>query len=143
MESGTGAKRLRMVLRDLSDLIRRIEELVQRVGNLDAYLADPFFPAAAEGYLMRLREITNRLPDEFKAKYPKVHWREIRGMGNLVVHRYDDVDHEIVWVVLTTHIPEMRDHLGDALPAPREWMPSGKSRTTQPMAVRRADSPPP
>jgi uncharacterized protein with HEPN domain len=40
-------------------------------------------------------EAANRLPDEFKDKYPDIEWHRIRGFRNRIVHHYFGIDYEI------------------------------------------------
>ncbi len=52
-------------------------------------------------------EAANRLPDEFKDKYPTIDWHRIRGFRNRIVHDYFGIDFNIVWEIKTTFLPQM------------------------------------
>jgi uncharacterized protein with HEPN domain len=39
---------------------------------------------------------------------PEIPWRDIRGMGNWLRHRYDRVDVEIVWNTVTENLPPLK-----------------------------------
>src|SRR5690606_40538579 len=44
-------------------------------------------------------EAANRLPEEFKEKYPSIDWHRIRNFRNRIVHDYFGIDFSIVWQI--------------------------------------------
>ena len=52
-------------------------------------------------------EAANRLPKEFKKRYPEIDWERIRGLRNRLVHEYFGIDHQIVWQIKEMYLPEM------------------------------------
>jgi uncharacterized protein with HEPN domain len=52
-------------------------------------------------------EATKHLPDETRALMP-IHWKNIAGMRDWVAHVHDRVAPDIVWRVITTKIPPLR-----------------------------------
>jgi uncharacterized protein with HEPN domain len=52
-------------------------------------------------------EAANRLPEEFKEKYPNIDWHRIRGFRNRIVHDYFGIDYEIVWQIKETYLSEL------------------------------------
>lgn len=57
---------------------------------------EPLF-YATHYHLMIVGEATSQIPDAIRDKYPDVEWRKIRAFRNTIVHRYFNVDEEIVW----------------------------------------------
>lgn len=53
-------------------------------------------------------EATKNVPDNVRAQYPQVPWKEMAGMRDKVIHSYFDVDKEIVWLVVKERIPALR-----------------------------------
>ncbi len=51
------------------------------------------------------------LPDDFKLQHGGIPWDQIAGLRNRIVHDYFGLDLEIVWQVLQTSLPELRQHL--------------------------------
>lgn len=49
---------------------------------------------------------TNAITD-----FPEVHWKEIIGLRNILVHDYDAIDATIVWDVITNDLPRLRHEL--------------------------------
>jgi len=52
-------------------------------------------------------EAANRLPEEFKEKYPSIDWHRIRGFRNRIVHDYFGIDFSIVWQIRDSFLPGM------------------------------------
>jgi uncharacterized protein with HEPN domain len=56
-------------------------------------------------------EAANRLPEEFKDKYPDIDWHRMRGFRNRIVHDYFGIDFNIVWHIKEATLPEMLEKL--------------------------------
>jgi uncharacterized protein with HEPN domain len=52
-------------------------------------------------------EAANRLPEEFKDKYPSIDWYRIRGFRNRIVHDYFGIDYAIVWQIRDSFLANM------------------------------------
>ena len=52
-------------------------------------------------------EAANRLPEEFKDKYPHIDWHRMRGFRNRIVHDYFGIDYGIVWEIKATFLPTL------------------------------------
>jgi uncharacterized protein with HEPN domain len=55
-------------------------------------------------------EAANRLPDEFKDRFPEIDW-SIRGFRNRITHDYFGIDYSIVWVIKEKFLPQMISQL--------------------------------
>jgi uncharacterized protein with HEPN domain len=58
---------------------------------------------------MRLLEIigeaARRVPEDVQAKYSELPWQQMIGLRNRLIHGYDQVDMDILWVVVTQDLP--------------------------------------
>lgn len=65
--------------------------------------------------LVRLVEVIGeaaaRIPDDFRARYPQVPWRQIVGMRHRMIHDYDVIDFDILWAVLGQDLPPLIQQL--------------------------------
>ncbi len=57
-------------------------------------------------------EAANRLPEEFKEKYPSIDWHRLRGFTKRIVHDYMGIDYSIVWQVKKFFLPNIIEELG-------------------------------
>ena len=75
-------------------------------------MSDEALPLAAEAVINRIGEAVNRLPDAFKADFPAVPWRAIRGMRYLLTHHYESANPVMIWQTLETALPTFAKALG-------------------------------
>ncbi len=52
-------------------------------------------------------EAAGRVSQRFRDENPDVPWPKMRGMRNWVIHRYDDIDMEVVWETVEQDIPRL------------------------------------
>lgn len=90
-------------LRDFLEFAETGSRLVAR--GRKAYDEDEMLRLAAEAILHRIGESVARLSDNVIEAHPQVNWRPMKGMRNVVAHKYGAVDHNIVWNALTDRLP--------------------------------------
>lgn len=77
-------------------------------GDLDG---DRLFALAAVRLLEMIGEGVTRLPEDVRERHPDVPWREMVALRNRLIHGYDDVDHDIVWRILSDELPALVERL--------------------------------
>ncbi|WP_109510202.1 DUF86 domain-containing protein [Nocardioides speluncae] len=96
-------ERTTRILRDLVTFAAMAERLVAR--GKEEYDEDETLRLAAEAILHKIGEAVSRLPDEFLADHPEVPWRAMKATRNIVAHKYEQVDYEILWRGLAVRLP--------------------------------------
>lgn len=82
----------------------------RRIEQRGSLVDDEVLFDAALRNLQTLSEATQMLPDELKAHFPAIPWREISGFRNILVHNYlGDIDPLTVSVVITTHLQAIEE----------------------------------
>jgi uncharacterized protein with HEPN domain len=103
-------------------MLEGIDMIVQFVQDMDlnAFREDPKTVAAVERKLLLISEAAVRLGDDAERLCPGLPWRNIRGIGNWLRHRYDRVDVETVWNTVIDDLPPLRSGVLRALTSPPE-----------------------
>jgi uncharacterized protein with HEPN domain len=59
--------------------------------------------------LLIIAEAAKHLPSSMKEARPEVPWQKIHALGNLLRHEYRRIDPEILWSIVTDHLPVLDD----------------------------------
>lgn len=98
------------------DWLLYLDDLVasaQKIGRMTAGLTQPQFvqdEAAFDAVLFNLQvigEAIKRLPDEFRNQLPEAHRSAPARMRDLIAHHYFAIDADIIWDVVTHHVPAL------------------------------------
>ena len=61
--------------------------------------------------LVRLVEVigeaATRVPGDFRLRHPDLPWRDVSDLRNRLIHGYDTVDFDRVWVIVAQDIPPL------------------------------------
>lgn len=52
-------------------------------------------------------EAANRISEESKSKYNHLPWNKMKGMRNLLIHEYDEIDLKNVWDTVKNDLPKL------------------------------------
>ena len=83
---------------------------------LDEFLRDTKLQDSVIRRLEIIGEAAGRISVQFREKHPKIPWSKMRGMRNLMIHHYDDVDLHIVWNTAQDNIPQLLELLDPLVP---------------------------
>lgn len=108
--SSRGTEYLRHILDEVDYLIETSAPLCR-----ERFLGDETLRRAFVRSLTIIGEATKKLPAEVTGAHPEIEWRAMAGMRDRLVHDYFGVDYELVWDVVSTKIPSLRDRIQELL----------------------------
>ena len=48
------------------------------------------------------------MPNQLKAMHPKIRWRSIAGIGNVLRHEYHAISDKVIWKVIQDELPPLK-----------------------------------
>ena len=96
--------------------LTHMRECVGKIGNYvadgeTAFLTNTMAQDAVYRNLEILGEAAKRIPDDIRQMAPKIPWRQIAGLRDVLIHQYDGIDPQEVWKVVEQDLPRLKSHL--------------------------------
>jgi uncharacterized protein with HEPN domain len=82
-----------------------------RVKSYDEFITDEAVQNNIIRYLEVIGEASIKTSKELKDKYPEVMWAKIRGMRNVLVHDYGNIQLKVVWNTAVDGIPPLKKQI--------------------------------
>jgi uncharacterized protein with HEPN domain len=60
-------------------------------------------------------EATRKIGPDFRAAHPRIPWREMNDLRNVLIHNYEGADAGMVWGIVNREIPEILAAVCDLL----------------------------
>ncbi|HEY9619245.1 MAG TPA: HepT-like ribonuclease domain-containing protein [Crinalium sp.] len=100
------------------DMVQAIRYIQAFTANLafEEYLDDIRTRSAVERQFEILGEAARRVSEDFRQAYPAIDWQRIVGLRNIVIHRYDEVDQDILWTIIHSELTPLLTQLEPLLP---------------------------
>lgn len=95
-------------LRDMLDAADKAERFLADVTE-EQFRANDEKVFAVVRALEIVGEAARAIPEEVRARYPSVPWREVAGMRDKLVHAYFVVDIKRVWETVKRDLPALRE----------------------------------
>jgi uncharacterized protein with HEPN domain len=100
-------------LEDILFAIKRIESF--SISDRDAFLSSDVLQDAVIRNLEVIGEATKRLSEDCRQQHPDIPWRAMAGMRDVLIHAYDRVDLEEVWITLSEQLPVLQAQIENLL----------------------------
>ena len=100
---------------DMMEAIQRIDKYAGR--GRQAFVADELIQTYIVHNLQILGEAAAKIPTEQQREYPDLPWPKMVGMRNVLVHNYFNIDLDIVWQVVESELPALKEKIGRILGA--------------------------
>ena len=97
---------------DALEAIERVEKYAAK--GQKAFDSDELIQTWIVHHLQILAEALTRIDESTRRDHDEIPWDKIRGMRNILVHEYFGIDKRLVWAVVESDLPELKEQL-DAL----------------------------
>jgi len=110
-----------MVLKNQKPLLKHIMDELDFILNytkdidFDSLLNDELLQRALIRSLEIIGEAVKQIDDEFKENNDGIEWKKIAGFRDILIHRYFNIDWDIVWDIIQHKIPELREKINKML----------------------------
>ena len=106
----------------LIDIAQAAKAIISFTDGFDRemFLDDLRTRSAVLYQLLVIGEGVKRFSPDFKEQYPDIPWRNISGMRDHLIHAYDLVDWDEVWLTSQRDVPSLLDRLY-AIASSRSW----------------------
>jgi uncharacterized protein with HEPN domain len=98
-----------LYLEDIRDAVEKI--LRYTSGGRDEFFSDSMRQDAVIRNLEVMGEAVRKVSTDTREAHPEVPWRQIAATRDRVIHGYFTVDLEIVWEIVETELPRLRQAL--------------------------------
>jgi len=96
-------------LLDIIEAIDRIERYSSR--GWDVFERDELVQNWIVNHLQLIGEAARSLSSDLRESNKEVPWAKIIGMRHILVHRYFEIDRNLVWSVVTVDLPELKQRI--------------------------------
>jgi uncharacterized protein with HEPN domain len=97
-------------LRDMLEATDKVASFISGLSE-EAFLKDEKTQYAVVRALEVIGEAAKKIPDDVRATYPGLPWRQIVGMRDVLIHDYFGVNAQVVWKTATLDVPSMAEVL--------------------------------
>jgi uncharacterized protein with HEPN domain len=103
-----------MTDRPLSEFLQDILESIADIESFTAGVDFESFQGNREKVLAVVKSIeilgeaVKKIPDDIRNQYPKIPWRAIAGMRDVLVHEYWGIDVNVVWATVQEGLPPLK-----------------------------------
>ena len=104
---------------DIERAARRVLRYTDNISRVDLEVNDEKLSAILYQIAV-IGEATKRLSQDLRQQHPEIPWREIAGMRNMLIHKYDQVDFDVIWDVVESKLPQLLTLLEPLLPSPKD-----------------------
>jgi uncharacterized protein with HEPN domain len=106
---------LQHILDEINFIISETREL-----KYEEFIESELYTRAVSRSIEIIGEAIKNLSDEFRNLHPQIEWKKLAQMRDKVIHHYFGVDYEIIWDVITTKLPAVKDEIQKILKSDEE-----------------------
>ena len=102
---------MRLYIEDILDsIIKKIQQYTQTIDEQD-FLDNTQIQDAVLRRLEIIGEAVKNIPQSFRDKYPRIPWKNIAGLRDILIHEYFGVNLRRAWKVAKEDILDLKQEL--------------------------------
>ena len=94
---------------DIAEAIERIEKYASK--GREAFEDDELIQNWILHHLQVIGEAARAISEELKDEHDEMPWQQIVGMRHILVHRYFEVDIDLIWSVVEDDVPVLKQQI--------------------------------
>lgn len=108
------------------NIIFLLEDIIECIDNIfiytkemtyDEYLNNNMVQDAVERNYEIIGEAASNFDQPFREKYTEVDWRLLKDFRNVIIHKYFDISHEILWNAKEFELATLKEKIEEVLKA--------------------------
>ena len=103
---------VRVYLTDILESISQIEKYTKKISK-DKFNKNVQVQDAVLRRLEIIGEAVKNIPENFRNLHPKIPWKKIAGMRDVLIHEYSGVDLKRVWKVIKEDLIELKKEVSE------------------------------
>ncbi len=96
---------------DVFEAINKVNVYVEGFNSAKEFKNDTKSYDAVMMNFIIIGEAIKNIYEEVRKNYPKVEWKQIMAMRNILVHEYWGIDENVVWNAIKKNLPELQEIL--------------------------------
>ena len=101
--------------------LAHILECIQKIERFTAegkprFLQEDMVQDAVIRNLEIIGEAAKRISEDYRAAHPEIPWRALAGLRDVLIHQYEGVELERVWVIVEKDLPPLKRAIAELLP---------------------------
>ena len=96
------------VIEHIYEYCKEIKEELEQIGqDKDKFIASKVYKNSLALCVLQIGELVTLLSDDYKESKNGVEWKSIKGMRNVVAHKYGSFDFDVLWETVMEDIPKL------------------------------------
>jgi uncharacterized protein with HEPN domain len=108
---------MRTFLEFLQDILEAIVEIESFVDGVDfsGFEASREKILAVVKLLEIIGEATKKIPEAQRLRYPRIAWKSVAGMRDILVHEYWGIDVSVIWATVQDFLPSLKQAITEMI----------------------------
>lgn len=100
------------ILEHVLEYCEDIKKTIDYFGNsFEEFVGNHIYRNAVSMCILQIGELSGSLSDEFKDEYNDISWKSVKGMRNVMAHKYGHITASTVWETILEDIPDLQSYI--------------------------------